>query len=130
MSATLDAGIKDATLNAGINGVRELTTHELDAVSGGIRRSVPNGRPTLSRQWETRTGERGRGAVDFCGPHLSRDRSGHKVRSDVGCAMRDPVAIKRIKDLNSSPAGNTAEEFRQVIKDDLETFRCMIPGAK
>jgi hypothetical protein len=44
--------------------------------------------------------------------------------------MRDPVAIKRIKDLNSSPAGNTAEEFRQVIKDDLETFRCMIPGAK
>ncbi len=44
MSATLDAGIKDAPLNAGINGVRELTTHELDAVSGGIRRSVPNGR--------------------------------------------------------------------------------------
>jgi hypothetical protein len=44
MSATLDAGIKDATLNAGINGVRELTTQELDAVSGGIRRSVPNGR--------------------------------------------------------------------------------------
>jgi hypothetical protein len=44
MSATLDAGIKDPPLNAGINGVRELTTPELDAVSGGIRRSVPNGR--------------------------------------------------------------------------------------
>jgi hypothetical protein len=44
MSATLDAGPRDITLNAGTNGVRELTTHELDAVSGGIRRSMPNGR--------------------------------------------------------------------------------------
>ena len=40
-----------------------------------------------------------------------------------GRAMRDPVVIKRIKDIKSTPAGNTAEEFRQVIKDDLEIFR-------
>jgi tripartite-type tricarboxylate transporter receptor subunit TctC len=53
-----------------------------------------------------------------------------KVRADVGRAMRDPVVIKRIKDLNSSPVGNTAEEFRQVIKDDLEIFRRVIAGAK
>ena len=53
-----------------------------------------------------------------------------KIRADVGRAMRDPVVIKRIKDLNSTPVGNTAEEFRQVIKDDLETFRRVIADAK
>ena len=53
-----------------------------------------------------------------------------KIRADVGRAMRDPVVIKRIKDLNSTPVGNTAEEFRQVIKDDLETFRRVITDAK
>ena len=53
-----------------------------------------------------------------------------KIRTDVGSAMRDPVVIKRIKDINSSPVGNTAEEFRQVIKDDLEIFRRVIADAK
>jgi tripartite-type tricarboxylate transporter receptor subunit TctC len=53
-----------------------------------------------------------------------------KIRADVGRAMRDPVVIKRIKDLNSTPVGNTAEEFRQVIKDDLATFRRVITDAK
>ena len=53
-----------------------------------------------------------------------------KIRADVGRAMRDPVVIKRIKDLNSTPIGNTAEEFRQVIKDDLATFRRVITDAK
>ena len=49
-----------------------------------------------------------------------------KIRADVGRAMRDPVVIKRINDIKSSPVGNTAEEFRQVIKDDLEIFRRVI----
>lgn len=53
-----------------------------------------------------------------------------KIRADVGRAMRDPVVIKRIKDINSTPVGNTAEEFRQVIKDDLATFRRVIADAK
>ena len=44
--------------------------------------------------------------------------------------MRDPVVIKRINDIKSSPVGNTAEEFRQVIKDDLEIFRRVIAAAK
>jgi tripartite-type tricarboxylate transporter receptor subunit TctC len=44
--------------------------------------------------------------------------------------MHDPALIKRIKDLNSTPVGNTAEEFRQVIKDDLTTFRRVIANAK
>ena len=54
----------------------------------------------------------------------------NKVRADVGRAMQDPVVIKRIKDIKSVPVGNTAEEFRQVIKDDLETFRRVISSAK
>ena len=53
-----------------------------------------------------------------------------KIRADVGRAMRDPVVIKRINDIKSSPVGNTAEEFRQVIKDDLEIFRRVISAAK
>ena len=53
-----------------------------------------------------------------------------KINADVGRAMRDPVVIKRIKDLNSTPVGNTAEEFRQVIKNDLESFRRVIADAK
>jgi tripartite-type tricarboxylate transporter receptor subunit TctC len=53
-----------------------------------------------------------------------------KIRVDVGRAIRDPVVIKRIKDINSSPVGNTPEEFRQVIKDDLEIFRRVIAAAK
>ena len=53
-----------------------------------------------------------------------------KIRADVGRAMRDPVVIKRINDIKSSPVGNTAEEFRQVIKDDLEIFRRVIATAK
>jgi len=53
-----------------------------------------------------------------------------KIRTDVGRAMHDPVVIKRIKDINSSPVGNTAEEFRQIIKDDLEIFRRVIAAAK
>ena len=53
-----------------------------------------------------------------------------KIRADVGRAMRDPGVIKRIKDLNSTPVGNTAEEFRKIIKDDLETFRRVIADAK
>ena len=37
--------IVNATTDAGRNDTRELTTHELAAVSGGeIKRSVPNGR--------------------------------------------------------------------------------------
>jgi hypothetical protein len=44
MYATLKAGMKDATLNAGISDVRELTRDELTTVSGGIVKSVPNGR--------------------------------------------------------------------------------------
>jgi tripartite-type tricarboxylate transporter receptor subunit TctC len=53
-----------------------------------------------------------------------------KIRADVGRAMHDPVVIKRIKDIKSAPVGNTAEEFRQVIKDDLETFRRVIASSK
>ena len=51
-------------------------------------------------------------------PQKRRPMSWRKSRAtDVGRAMRDPVVIKRIKDLNSTPVGNTAEEFRQMIKE-------------
>jgi len=44
MNATLNARTKDAALNAGVSGVRELTLDELAAVNGAIKRSLPNGR--------------------------------------------------------------------------------------
>jgi hypothetical protein len=47
MNATLNAGMKDATLNPGTSDVRELTRDELTAVSGSIVRSVPNGRTDI-----------------------------------------------------------------------------------
>jgi tripartite-type tricarboxylate transporter receptor subunit TctC len=45
-----------------------------------------------------------------------------KIRNDAIRAMHAPDVRKRILDAGSSPIGNSAEEFRQVIKDDLQTF--------
>jgi hypothetical protein len=44
--------------------------------------------------------------------------------------MRDPGIRKRIVDMNSSPVGNSPEEFRQVIKDDFATFGRVIANIK
>jgi tripartite-type tricarboxylate transporter receptor subunit TctC len=53
-----------------------------------------------------------------------------KVRTDVAQAMRSPTVIKRISDIKSIPVGNTAEEFRNVIKSDYEIFGQVIANAK
>ena len=53
-----------------------------------------------------------------------------KIRTDVALAMRSPAVIKRINDIKSIPVGNTAEEFRKVIKSDYETFGRVIANAK
>lgn len=53
-----------------------------------------------------------------------------KIRKDVGQAMRSPTVIKRISDIKSIPVGNTAEEFRKVIKSDYEIFGRVIANAK
>jgi tripartite-type tricarboxylate transporter receptor subunit TctC len=45
-----------------------------------------------------------------------------KIRADAIRAMHEPDVRKRILGAGSSPVGNSAEEFRQVIKDDLQTF--------
>jgi tripartite-type tricarboxylate transporter receptor subunit TctC len=45
-----------------------------------------------------------------------------KIRADAIRAMHAPDLRKRILDAGSVPVGNSAEEFRQVIKDDLQTF--------
>ncbi|MCC6891010.1 MAG: tripartite tricarboxylate transporter substrate binding protein [Hyphomicrobiales bacterium] len=49
-----------------------------------------------------------------------------RIREGVARAMRSPDVLKRIADVGSRPVGNTAEEFRQVIKDDLETYRQVV----
>ena len=38
------------------NKLQELRDAELDAVTGGIARSMPNGRTDVIKQWETRNG--------------------------------------------------------------------------
>lgn len=53
-----------------------------------------------------------------------------KVRTDAIRAMHAPDVRKRILDAGSSPVGNTAEEFRQVIKDDLKSFGEIVAKVK
>jgi tripartite-type tricarboxylate transporter receptor subunit TctC len=53
-----------------------------------------------------------------------------KISTDIGRAMRDPGIRKRIVDMNSSPVGNSPEEFRLVIKDDFATFGRVIANIK
>ena len=53
-----------------------------------------------------------------------------KIRADSIRAMHDPDVRKRILGAGSSPVGNSAEEFRQVIKDDLEVYRRVVAGIK
>jgi tripartite-type tricarboxylate transporter receptor subunit TctC len=53
-----------------------------------------------------------------------------KIRTDAIAAMHMPEVIKRIKDINSTPVGDTSEDFRQIIKSDLETFGRVIANAK
>ena len=45
-------------------------------------------------------------------------------------AMRSPTVIKRINDIKSIPVGNTAEEFRSIIRSDFEIFGRVIANAK
>jgi tripartite-type tricarboxylate transporter receptor subunit TctC len=53
-----------------------------------------------------------------------------KIRNDAVRAMHAPDVRKRILDAGSSPVGNSAEEFRQVIKDDLHTFGEIVARTK
>jgi tripartite-type tricarboxylate transporter receptor subunit TctC len=53
-----------------------------------------------------------------------------KIRVDAIRAMHASDVRKRILDAGSTPIGNSAEEFRQVIKDDLETFRQVVARIK
>lgn len=53
-----------------------------------------------------------------------------KIREGVARAMRSPDVLKKITDVGSRPGGNTAEEFRKVIKDDLETYRQIVSKIK
>jgi tripartite-type tricarboxylate transporter receptor subunit TctC len=53
-----------------------------------------------------------------------------KIRTDAIAAMHTPEVIKRIKDINSTPVGDSSEDFRQIIKSDLETFGRVIANAK
>jgi tripartite-type tricarboxylate transporter receptor subunit TctC len=53
-----------------------------------------------------------------------------KIRVDAIRAMHDPDVRKRILGAGSSPVGNSAEEFRKVIKDDLEIYRQVVARIK
>ena len=53
-----------------------------------------------------------------------------KIRVDAIRAMHDPDVRKRILGAGSSPVGNSAEEFRKVIKDDLEVYRQIVAKIK
>jgi tripartite-type tricarboxylate transporter receptor subunit TctC len=53
-----------------------------------------------------------------------------KIRLDAIRAMHEPDVRKRILGAGSSPVGNSAEEFRQVIKADLETYRQIVAKIK
>jgi tripartite-type tricarboxylate transporter receptor subunit TctC len=53
-----------------------------------------------------------------------------KIRADSIRAMHAPDLRKRILDAGSSPVGNSAEEFRKVIKDDLQTFGDIVAKMK
>jgi len=53
-----------------------------------------------------------------------------KIRNDAIRAMHAPDVRKRILDAGSSPVGNSAEAFRQVIKDDLHTFGEIVAKTK
>jgi tripartite-type tricarboxylate transporter receptor subunit TctC len=53
-----------------------------------------------------------------------------KIRSDAIAVMHTPEVIKRIKDINSTPVGDSSEDFRQIIKSDLEAFGRVIANAK
>ncbi len=53
-----------------------------------------------------------------------------KIRADAIRAMHAPDVRKRILDAGSNPVGNTAEEFRKVIKDDLRTFGEIVAKVK
>ena len=53
-----------------------------------------------------------------------------KIRADSIRAMRAPDVQKRILDAGSTPIGNSAEEFRKVILDDLETYRQIVARIK
>lgn len=54
----------------------------------------------------------------------------NKIRTDVAKAMRSPTVLKRISDYKSIPVGNTAEEFRKVMRSDYEIFGRVIANAK
>ena len=53
-----------------------------------------------------------------------------KIRADVAQAMRSPTVLKRIREIKSVPVGNTAEEFRTVMKADFEAFGKVAQGRK
>ncbi len=53
-----------------------------------------------------------------------------KIRTDVAKAMANPTVLKRIRDIKSVPIGNTAEEFRAVMKADLAAFGKALEGVK
>jgi tripartite-type tricarboxylate transporter receptor subunit TctC len=54
----------------------------------------------------------------------------NKIRTDVAQAMRSPTVLQRIREIKSVPVGNTAEEFRTVMKNDLDAFGKILKGAK
>ena len=45
-------------------------------------------------------------------------------------AMRSLAVLKRICEIKSVPVGNTAEEFRTVMKNDLDAFGKILKDAK
>jgi tripartite-type tricarboxylate transporter receptor subunit TctC len=53
-----------------------------------------------------------------------------KIRADAIRAMHAPELRKRILDAGSNPVGNSAEEFRKIIKDDLQTFGDIVAKMK
>jgi len=53
-----------------------------------------------------------------------------KIRADAIRAMNAPDLQKRIRDAGSVPIGNSAEEFRKVIKEDLKTFGEIVAKVK
>jgi tripartite-type tricarboxylate transporter receptor subunit TctC len=53
-----------------------------------------------------------------------------KVRADAIHAMHEPDVRKRILTAGSSPVGNSAEEFRKVIAEDMEIYRQVVAKIK
>jgi tripartite-type tricarboxylate transporter receptor subunit TctC len=53
-----------------------------------------------------------------------------KIRADVAEAMRSPTVLQRIRDIKSVPVGNTAEQFRTVMKTDFDAFEKALKDVK